>query len=239
MEPNQPTMKVVVAGGSSGIGEATARQFVALGAQVTITGRDAARLEAARTRLGTARAELVDGRDAAASRALFERIGFFDHLVIALTGGKGAGPFSTLSLDDVRAGLEAKLLAQLTTLQAALPVLRQSVTFITAASARAALPGTAGLAAVNGSLEAVVRPLAAELAPIRVNAVSPGIVDTPWWDAMPAEQKQSAFQKAAASLPVGHVGKPDDVAAAIVMLACNAFITGIVIEVSGGVSLAR
>jgi NAD(P)-dependent dehydrogenase (short-subunit alcohol dehydrogenase family) len=85
----------------------------------------------------------------------------------------------------------------------------------------------------------VVRPLAAELAPIRVNAVSPGIVDTPWWDAMPAEQKQASFQKAAASLPVGHVGQPDDVAAAIVMLACNAFITGIVLEVSGGVSLAR
>ena len=239
MEPKQHTMKVVVAGGSSGIGEATARQFATLGAQVTITGRDPARLEAARARLGTVRAELVDGRDAAASRALFERIGPFDHLVLALTGGKGAGPFSTLSLDDVRAGLEAKLFAQLTTLQAALPALRQSVTFITAASARAALPGTAGLAAVNGSIEAVVRPLAAEIAPIRVNAVSPGIVDTPWWDAMPAEQKQAFFRQAAASLPVGHVGQPDDVAAAIVMLACNAFITGIVLEVSGGATLAR
>ncbi|HWN71581.1 MAG TPA: SDR family oxidoreductase [Haliangium sp.] len=239
MEAKQEPMKVVIAGGSSGIGEATARHFLTLGAQVTITGRDPARLEAARARLGAVRAELVDGRDAAAARALFERLGPFDHLVLALTGGKGAGPFGTLSLDDIRAGLEAKLFAQLTTLQAALPVLQQSVTFITAASARAALPGTAGLAAVNGAIQAMVPPLAAELAPIRVNAVSPGIVDTPWWDAMPAERKQAFFQHAVASLPVRRVGQPGDVAAAIAMLACNAFITGTVLDVSGGVTLAR
>jgi NAD(P)-dependent dehydrogenase (short-subunit alcohol dehydrogenase family) len=238
-EPNQETMKVVIAGGSSGIGEATARQFLTLGARVAVTGRDPARLEAARARLGAVHTELVDGRDAAASRAFFERLGPFDHLVLALTGGKGAGPIASLSLDDLRSGLEAKLFAQLTTLQAALPMLRQSVTFVTAASARAALPGTAGLAAVNGALEAVVRPLAAEIAPIRVNAVSPGIVDTPWWDAMPAEQKQAYFQQAAGSLPVRRVGQPDDIAAAIVMVACNAFITGTVLDVSGGVTLAR
>lgn len=238
-EPKQQTIKVVIAGGSSGIGEATARQFVAIGAQVSITGRDPARLAAARARLGAIHTELLDGRDAAASRAFFERLGPFDHLVLALTGGKGAGPFSTLSLDDLRSGLEAKLFAQLTTLQAALPVLRQSVTFMTAASARAAMPGTAGLAAVNGALEAMVRPLAAELAPIRVNAVSPGVVDTPWWDAMPAERKQAHFQQAASSLPVGRVGQPDEVASAIVMIACNGFITGTVLDVAGGATLAR
>jgi NAD(P)-dependent dehydrogenase (short-subunit alcohol dehydrogenase family) len=239
MEPTQETIKVVIAGGSSGIGEATARHFVTLGAQVAITGRDPARLAAARARLGAVDIAQVDGRDAAACRAFFERLGPFDHLVLALSGGKGAGPFARLALDDLRSGFEAKLFAQLTTLQAALPVLRQSVTFVASSSARAALPGTAGLAAINGALESIVRPLAVELAPLRVNVVSPGVVDTPWWDAMPAEQKQAYFEHAAGSLPVRRVGQPDDIAAAIVMMARNSFITGTVLDASGGATLAR
>jgi NAD(P)-dependent dehydrogenase (short-subunit alcohol dehydrogenase family) len=230
--------RAIVVGGTSGIGEAAARRFAAAGVETIVAGRDCARLEAALGRLPGVRGEALDGGDAVAARAFFERVGPFEHLVLALSGGKGAGPFATLSLDDVRAGLEAKLFAQLTTLQAALPYVRASVTFVSAASARAAFRGTVGLAAINGAIEGLIRPLAAEIAPIRVNAVSPGVVDTPWWDAMLADAKKAYFEQAAGQLPVRRVGQPDDVAAAIVMFAQNRFATGSILEIAGGAHLA-
>ena len=85
----------------------------------------------------------------------------------------------------------------------------------------------------------MVPPLAAELAPVRVTAVSPGIIDTAWWAGMPAGQKDAYFQGVAAASPVGRVGHPEDVAAAILYLAGNSFITGTVLDVSGGLTLAR
>jgi NAD(P)-dependent dehydrogenase (short-subunit alcohol dehydrogenase family) len=231
---------VIVFGGSSGIGEETARRFAEAGARVLIVGRDRARLEAARARLPAGvEAAAADGGDRAAVDALFAARGRFDHLVISLSGGKGAGPFRQLALADLRSGLEAKLLAQLDVAQAALATIaeRGSITFVSAASSRAAIPGTAGLAAINGAIEAAVRTLARELAPIRVNAVSPGVIDTPWWERMPAATKDAMFARAAQTLPVQRVGMPADVAAAIVMAANNGFMTGTVIEVDGGAHL--
>ena len=231
--------KVVVLGGSSGIGEATARRFAAAGYEVTIAGRDRGRLDAALERNPGLTGELADGTSRESCDALFKGIGPFDHLVLSLSGGRGAGPFAKLSLDDIRSGLEAKLFAQLTALQAALPFVRGSVTFVSAATASAAMPGTAGLAAINGAIESIARPLAVELAPLRVNCVRPGVVDTPWWDNAPKGFKEHAFESAARSLPVGRVGRPGDIASAIVMAAENGFITGTVIDVSGGATLAR
>ena len=123
--------------------------------------------------------------------------------------------------------------------QAALPQLRQdgSVTMVTAATARAAFPGTAGIAAVNGALETMVAPLAVELGPLRVNAVSPGVIDTHWWDAMPEDQRRAYFESVAAVSPVRRLGNPDDVADAIVFLAGAGFITGTVLECTGGSNL--
>ena len=80
------------------------------------------------------------------------------------------------------------------------------------------MPGTAGLAAINGAIDAAVRTLAKELAPTRINAVSPGVIDTPWWDAMPKEAKERVFGEVAERLPVRRVGRPEDVAQAIAFL---------------------
>jgi NAD(P)-dependent dehydrogenase (short-subunit alcohol dehydrogenase family) len=232
-------MKTVIMGGTSGIGEACARQFADIGADVLIAGRDPSRLKAALERLPVVRGEAVDGASAESVRAFFAKIGSFDHLVLALSGARGAGPIATVSLDDIRAGFEAKLFAHLTTLQAALPYVTGSVTFVSAATAATSLPGTVGLAAINAAIEAVARTLAAELAPIRINAVRPGVIDTPWWTRVPAAFKEAVFTQATQSLPVKRVGTADDVASAIVMVASNGFMTGTVVDVSGGGTLAR
>lgn len=229
----------VIVGGSSGIGEATARAFLAAGARVVIVGRDPARLDTALGRLPGAHGVRADARDGVAIRRVLEELGGFEHLVLCQSGGKGGGPFATLALDDLRAGLEGKLLAQLTAIQAALGLVRSSITLVSAASARAAIPGTCGLAAINGAIEAMVPPLAVELAPVRVNAVSPGVIDTPWWNAFPPDAKRAMFEKTSASLPVGRVGRAEEVAAAITMVAANGFMTGSVVEVAGGAQLVR
>lgn len=233
------SIKVVVIGGSSGIGEATARQFASLGADVVITGRNALRLDAAVHRLDTVHSLVADGASRESCQALFEKIGPFDYLILTLSGGKGAGSFASVALDDIRSGFEAKLFAQLTTLQCALPYVKGSVTFVSAATAASAIPGTSGLAAINGAIESIVKVLAAELAPVRVNCVRPGIIDTPWWDRVPPDFKANAFSQTAQNLPVKRVGKPEDVAAAIVMAASNGFMSGTVVDVSGGGTLAR
>lgn len=229
--------RVLVCGGTSGIGAATARLFAGQGADTVVTGRDAERLAKAAADGLTARR--LDAASEEEVAAFFAEDAVYDHLVLALSGGAGAGPFATLDLADLRGGFEAKFWLHLRLVQAALPRLAAggSVTFVTASSARAALPGTAGLAAINGALEAMVPPLAAELAPLRVNAVSPGVIETPWWDAVPAEQRAAMFAEHAAALPVGRVGRPEDVAQAILLAATNGFITGGVIECNGGLTL--
>jgi NAD(P)-dependent dehydrogenase (short-subunit alcohol dehydrogenase family) len=227
---------VVIFGGSSGIGEATAKRLLADGMRVVIVGRDRSRLEAARHRLGGGvQTESVEAADRAAVAEFFARIGRFEHVVLSISGGKGAGPFKNLSLDDLRSGMEKKFFAQITVAQCALSAMQGgSITFVSAGSARVAMQGTAGLAAINGAIEAMVPTLAKELAPTRVNAVSPGVIDTPWWDAMPKEFRETAFKQTAERLPVRRVGRPEDVAQAIAYLVHNTFVTGTVLEVDGG-----
>ncbi|MFF9639924.1 SDR family oxidoreductase [Kitasatospora aureofaciens] len=232
--------RTVVMGGSSGIGEATATAFAADGAEVVITGRDREKLDAAVARIGGSTSGVqLDATDPAALVAFFTATGTVDHLVVAVSGAAGGGAFAELDLADLAHGFDAKFWPQVRVLQAALPHLRKdgSVTLITAASARAAIPGTAGLAAINGALEAMVPPLAVELAPLRVNAVSPGVIDTPWWGRVPSEQRTALFDGLAATTPVGRVGRPEDVARAIHMFAANTFVTGVVLDCTGGANL--
>jgi NAD(P)-dependent dehydrogenase (short-subunit alcohol dehydrogenase family) len=238
MEKHRET--AIVVGGSSGVGLATVRRLAARGVRVIAVGRDAAKLEKALDGLpGYVSAATADASDRAALESLFAGIGQFDHLINTLSGGEGGGAFAELPLSALRRGFEAKLWPHLETLQAAQPHLAPggSVTLVTAISARIANPGTSGLAAINGALESMIGALARELAPARVNAVSPGVIDTPWWDDKPAAFKQGLFETQAATLPAGRVGQPDDVAQVIDMLTVNSFVTGTVIPCDGGLHL--
>ena len=234
---------VYVMGGSHGIGEAAARAFAAAGAHVVVTGRSKERLDAAAARIGhPVSTRPLDATDPDAVARFFGDGEVVDHLVLALSPGAVAlGPLVTLDEGALRTAFDGKFFAHVRVVQAAAPHLRPdgSVTFISAASARAAGPGTAGLAAANGAIEAMVPPLATELAPVRINAVSPGVIDTPWWHSLPEDQRAAVFEGVAAGVPAGRVGRADDVADAVLYLAGNSFVTGTVLDVSGGLTLAR
>lgn len=233
----QPTALVV--GGTSGIGLASARLLHTRGAAVHIAGRNKRRLDHIASTDPALIGHQADAGDPSDMGALADAIGTIDWLVLTLGGSDGPGPIADLDLAVLRRAFDAKFWGHLTTIQAALPHLAAdgSITLIGAITARAGMPGTAGIAAVNGAVEALVKPLAAELAPIRVNAVSPGFVDTPWWDGMPADAKRDYFTQAAAVLPTRRIATAHDIAEVVVLAATNANTTGTVIETDGGARL--
>lgn len=232
----------VIIGGSSGIGLATAAHLLEKGYRVTITGRDATKLQATAGSLnGDVATVVMDAADLTSLGKSFETIGPLDHLVLALGGGNGGGPFATVDLADLRKGFEQKTLAHFACAQACLPYLSKegSITFVSAVSAQAAMPGTAGLAAVNAAIAALAPVLAVELKPIRVNCVSPGVVDTPWWDFLGEDQRAPALAGFAARTPVGRVGRPEEIAEAIGFLVSNGFTSGHTLICDGGIRLGQ
>jgi NAD(P)-dependent dehydrogenase (short-subunit alcohol dehydrogenase family) len=228
--------KIVIAGGTSGIGLAAAKRLAAEGAEVIVTGRNQEKIMAAKK--DGFRAVHIDSKDRVALDAFFSELGPVDHLVIAVGGSKGMGEFSALSLGELREGFAEKFWPQLETLQAALPsmVAGGSVTIITGSASVLKRPGISGLAAINGGLELMVPVLAQELKSIRINAISPGLVDTPWWDFISEEQKPAVFAQWTSGIPAGRVARPEEVADVIVFLAENAYMTGKVIGCDGGLS---
>lgn len=112
-----------------------------------------------------------------------------------------------------------------------------SITFVSAVSAHAAAPWTAGIGSANAAVAALAPILAAELKPLRVNGVSPGVIDTPWWDAFPEEQRRAMFADYAGKTPVGRIGRPEDVAQAIAFLINDSFMSGHVLICDGGLRL--
>ena len=138
-----------------------------------------------------------------------------------------------------RRGFDGKFWAFVNAVREVLPVLRQdgSVTLVTGAASRAAMPGTAGVAAVNGALQSMVPTLARELAPVRVNALSPGLVATPVYDGMPEQARDSMYRQAAERLPVRRIGSAEDLGEAALFLMTNGYTTGIVLDVDGGARL--
>lgn len=230
---------VIVIGGTSGIGLATAKTLAAEGARVTVAGRDPEKIATVRNEAAELAVEADDASSAEALLAFFKRHAPIDDLILCVSGGKGVGYFRELDLSTLMKGFEEKFFAQTRSAQLALPFLSEdaSITFVTAITARAAEPGTAGLAAINGAIESMIKPLARELKPIRINAVSPGVIETSWWDRLPSEAREQLLKRYSDVSLVGRNGTAEDVADAVVLLVKNSFMTGTVIEVDGGLRL--
>ena len=222
-------MRAVFVGGSSGIGLAAARRAAAAGWDVVIVSREPERADVAAERV------VLDITDEGAVRETFEALGPIDHLVFSPVARAG-GPARTLDLAAARRAFETKLWGPFTAVQAA--DVRESIVFVSGVAATTPMRGGSATAAVNGAIEALVRTLAVELAPVRVNAVSPGIIATPTWDAMAAEDREAMFDRLAGALPAGRVGTAEDLAEAIWLLLTNGFVTGVVLPVDGGHRLA-
>ena len=232
--------KAVIVGGTSGIGLAAAIELCRAGAEVLVTGRRADKATAAGTLIGDrATGHAVDARDAMKLQAFFARVGEINHLIVALGGGSAIGAFKDLDEAKMRAGFDNKFWPYLNAIRYGVGHIRDSgsITLITGAAGRRAIKGTSGLAAVNGALQAIIGPLALEFAPIRVNAVSPGLIATPYWDGMPEDARRAMYERSAASVPVGRVGATSDIGQAVLFLVSNKFTTGAILDCDGGASL--
>jgi NAD(P)-dependent dehydrogenase (short-subunit alcohol dehydrogenase family) len=227
--------RFAITGGGSGIGLAIARLAVARGASVVLLGRTEEKLQAASAALGKAASyRVLDVSDGAAVTRVFEAIGGIDHLVTS-AAGIVIGPFAELPEAAFREFFEVKFWGQYRAIRAALPYLSRSgsITLLSGYLYRKPTPGFSAFAAVNGGIEALVKVLATELAPLRINALAPGQVDTLAGIIGP-EANKGRCDAAAQKLPVGRIGTPDEIAHAALCLAENSFITGMTMDVDGG-----
>jgi len=224
--------KVVVVGGSSGIGYATAELAKKSGAEVIIASRNAERLKAAADKIGaTAIATDVSSDDSVTN--LFRTIGAVDHVVVTAAQLR-SGPFKTVSMEDVRATMEGKFWGAWRVARAAEIRAGGSLTLTSGFLSLRPRPNSAIVSAANGALESLTRALALEMAPIRVNCVSPGIVDTPIRAAMPEAARTDMLAKIAAGLPAGRVGVAEDLAQQIQAFMLNGFASGAIVYIDGG-----
>jgi NAD(P)-dependent dehydrogenase (short-subunit alcohol dehydrogenase family) len=224
--------KVVVVGGSSGIGLATAELAKREGAAVIIASRNVTRLDAAAEKLN-AIAIATDVTDDESVVNLFRRTGPVDHVVLTAAQLR-TGPFKTVPMDDVRSTMESKFWGAWRVARAAEFRPGGSLTLVTGYLSVRPRPNSVIVGAVNGALESLAKGLALDLAPVRVNAVSPGIIDTPIRAAMPEEARRDMLAKIAASLPVGRVGVGEDVARQILAFMTIGFATGSIVYLDGG-----
>ncbi|RSD13769.1 SDR family oxidoreductase [Amycolatopsis eburnea] len=225
--------RLVVVGGGSGIGRRIAADARAAGAEVTLAGRNPARL----TEPGV-RAAFADLTEESSLKALAEEAGEVDYLV-TLGSAPANGPVATLERDAVARAFDAKVIGPLLLAKHFAPRFRDGgamVLFSGVAAWRPALERTV-MATTNGAVAFLAEALAVELAPVRVNAVSPGIVDSGAWDRL-GEAKDELFRRTAAANPARRVGAVEDVSAATLQLLRNPFVTGTVLHVDGGGRLA-
>jgi NAD(P)-dependent dehydrogenase (short-subunit alcohol dehydrogenase family) len=228
--------RVAVVGGSSGIGLAVAQAAAAHGADVFVCSRDPSRAGDA---VDGATAIAIDVTDDASVNDFFEQVGSLNHLVCTAASGFPAGLFRAPA-EDVRGLMESKFWGQYRCARSAAPILAEggSITFTSGIRSRRPARGTEAFTVVNMAVEGMARALALELAPLRVNAVAPGTVQTPVFDFMPADVREKRLQAAAGQTTVGRVGQPPELADVFLMCMTNGFLTGTVIDADGGAMLA-
>lgn len=232
---------VVVIGGSAGIGLETARLTRAAGAEVVLTARDAERLGGVGKELGAAGTSAFDATDFPRLRGFFNELsGPIDHVLVTGPGPYYA-PLAELDLDKARRDVESHLLLPIEVARSAMGKVRPGGTllFMGGTGGRHSAPGFTIISALTAALPALVRNLALELAPIRVNLIAAGFVDTPLSAAILGEQLEARRKQLRATLPVRRVIGPADIAALAVHLMANTAVTGATFDIDGGQQLVE
>jgi len=232
--------KVVVLGGSSGIGLEVSRQAAELGADVVIVSSNEQRVQKAVAEIGgKTTGEAVDLFDEAAIQAYFERLGGLDHLVYTAADSLHVSDLASMDLKAARHAFDLRYWSVLAAVKYASPSIRKggSVTLTTGVYGQRPVKGIPIVASIAAMMEGLTRALAIDLAPIRVNCVSPGVVRTKLWDSMPEEKRDAFFEETSKQLLTGRIGEADEVAQTYLYLMQQGFSTGQIVIVDGGTSL--
>jgi NAD(P)-dependent dehydrogenase (short-subunit alcohol dehydrogenase family) len=233
--------RVVVLGGTSGIGLATADLAAQLGAAVTVASSNPETVKRALKTLPPATTgEVVDLTDNTDVAGLFDRIGPFDHLVFTAGETLTMLELRAMNLDRARKAFELRYFGMLGAVSAAIPHLRPGGSIVLTSGTAGDRPGAGWSVAASlcGAIESVVRAMAVELAPLRVNAVKPGVIRSPLWSNLDEQTRTALYDETAGSIPLGRVGETEDVAKAYVYLMNQDFATGTIVTVDGGTVLA-
>ncbi len=230
---------MVIVGGTSGMGFATAQQLIAAGARVAIVGRDRAKAALAGQALGlAATVGVLDAADEAALREFSDQLAAVDH-VVSFAGLQPAVPIGESTHDDFLSAFDARVWGARNCCTVFAPRMPAdgSFTFCSGVSSVRPRAGRSPGAVATAAVESFCRAMAVELAPIRVNAICPGAVDTEVLRRALGADPDAALAQMAASMPVGHVGQPAEIAHAVQFLMTNTFTTGITLRVDGGALL--
>jgi NAD(P)-dependent dehydrogenase (short-subunit alcohol dehydrogenase family) len=235
---NMTGQQVVVIGGTSGIGLAIARQSQAAGAHVHIASRRQASVDTALDLLKDATGHVVDVLEPGSGsvQALFDQVGPFDHLVYTAGEPLSMMTIADLDLERARSFFEARYFGALNAVHMGVPHLVPggSITLTSGTAAERPGGGWALGASVCGAMNALTRTLAVELAPIRVNAVAPGVTRSPVWSQMSDADREGMYEQLGKALPLGRVGEPADAADAYLYCMTQPYTTGQVVTVDGG-----
>ncbi|MER6221367.1 SDR family oxidoreductase [Streptomyces sp900105755] len=232
--------RVVVVGGTSGIGLAVAEGAAREGARVVVASRRQESVDAALKVLPEdAEGQVLDATDEDAVRAFFTGIGEYDHLVYTAGESILLETVADTDIATARGFLDTRLWGAYAAVKYGVGSIRAggSVVLTTGTAGRRPLPASSVASALCGAMESLTRALAVELAPVRVNAVSPGLVRTGLWRGLPEAGREELFRSSAESLPVGRMGEPADVAEAYLYLMRGGYSTGSVVVVDGGGTL--
>ncbi|MCD6075377.1 MAG: short-chain dehydrogenase/reductase, partial [Rhodospirillales bacterium] len=226
--------KVLIVGGSSGIGLGTAQMTAEAGANVTIVGRDQTRLnEALKTLPKGVVAKILDATSDAQVDAFFKTDPIWDHVVTS-AGAGGRGVLADIAMDKALAAMDGKFWAYYRIARAVKLAPDGSLTFVSGLLSQKAAPGAALVSAVNAAVEGLTGGLALDFAPARVNTICPGAVDTPLWDQLAPAARKALYERVAKTLPTRMMGKPEHIAHSIMMVMTNPYITGTVMFIEGG-----
>lgn len=226
--------RVLVVGRGSGIARAVTLLARSEGAKVVVAGRNKDTLASAYDDSGIT-AEVIDITDDASIASLADRLGSIDH-VVSTASARVRGKLSELEREDVQRSFDTKVIGPTMLAKYFAPRMNPGGSFVLFSGVNAfkVNVGYLGVAITNGAVDFLTRSLAVELAPIRVNAISPGVIDTGAWDTMGEEGKRAYFERVSAENPAGRIGSPEDVAEAVLFAMTSTFMTGVMLKIDGG-----